>query len=343
MPEAIVDLRSDTVTAPSSAMREAMARAPVGDDVYGEDPTIAALENKACELTGKAAALYVPSGSMANLIAQMVYVRRGDEVILGQDSHVLFYESGSGAALAGCLYAVVPGSGLINAADVRARLQAGSFYAPRTALVWLENTHNRAGGAFYPLGDLAAIAALTSQHGLPLHLDGARAFNAAAALGVPLLEIAQHFDSLSFCLSKGLGAPVGTLLCGTAAFRNEALRFRKMLGGAMRQAGIVAAGGLYALQHNVARLADDHANARRLAEQLQGIPGLTVDLAATVTNLVLADVVHQGAKALADRCAHHGVRFAPVTPSRVRFVTHLDVSAADIDRAAAVVRQAMRD
>ncbi len=342
MPHAIVDLRSDTVTAPSPAMREAMARAPVGDDVYGEDPTVAALEAKACELTGKEAALYVPSGSMANLIAQLVYVRRGDEVLLGQDSHVLFYESGSGAALAGCLYAVIPGSGLIAAPEVAARLQTGSFYAPRTALVWLENTHNRAGGAYYALAALAKIADLTRQHKLPLHLDGARVFNAAAALRVPLLEIAQHFDSLSFCLSKGLGAPVGSLLCGSAAFRNEALRFRKMLGGAMRQSGIIAAAGLYALQHNVARLADDHANARRLAERLQGIPGLAVDVSATVTNLVMADVSHDGAAALAARCREQGVKFAAVSASRLRFVTHLDVDAADIDRAAEVVRQAMR-
>lgn len=338
-----VDLRSDTVTQPSEAMREAMHHAPLGDDVYGEDPTVRALEERAAALTGKAAGLFVPSGSMANLIAQLIYVRRGDEVLLGQGSHILFYESGSGAALAGCLYNVVPDAALIRAADVTMHWHAGSFYAPRTALVWVENSHNRAGGAVYPLEQLAAISAACRDLETPLHLDGARVFNAATALGQPVEAIARHVDSLSFCLSKGLGAPVGTVLVGSATFRDAALRFRKMLGGAMRQAGVLAAAGLFALEHNLVRLADDHRRAQRLAQGLAAAASLRIDPQRVVTNLLLIDLPAGRAAALCQACRAEGVLFSAVTPSRVRLVTHLDVDDAGIARAIEVIgRQAER-
>jgi threonine aldolase len=339
MEEAIIDLRSDTVTRPSQAMREAMARAPVGDDTYGEDPSVRQLEQRAAELTGKEAALFVPSGSMANLIAQLIYVRRGDEVLLGEASHVLFYEAGSGAALAGALYVVLPGGGLITAQQVAERIAEGSFSSPRTALVWIENSHNRASGAIYSIEAIEQIALACRQRQLPLHLDGARVFNASIASGRSVVEIAKPCDSLSFCLSKGLGAPIGSLLCGSHMFREQALRFRKMLGGAMRQAGVVAAAGLYALEHNIARLADDHRSARQLADGLASIPGITLTPESATTNIVIAEV--PDAAALAARCRAHGVLIGAIARQRVRCVTHMDLPAGGIERAVEVLRAAL--
>jgi threonine aldolase len=313
-------------------MREAMHRAEVGDDVYGEDRTVRRLEERAAELTGQAAALFVPSGSMANLIAQLVHVRRGDEVLLGQGSHVLFYESGSGAALAGCLYSVIPGGGLVTAEQVAEQLQPGSFYAPRTALVWLENSHNKAGGLVYDPHEIARIAALCRERGLPLHLDGARLFNAALASGVSAATLGSAFDSLSFCLSKGLGAPVGSVLCGSASFRDQALRFRKMLGGAMRQVGVLAAAGLHALEHHLPDLATDHANARWLAEQLSRVERLSVALDRVVTNIVLVDL-HRPATEFSAACRTRGVLVQPFGARQVRLVTHRDVTRAQLEEA----------
>jgi len=337
-----IELRSDTVTRPSPAMRAAMAAAEVGDDVFGEDPSVLALEALAAWRTGKEAALYVPSGSMANLIAQIAWVRRGDEVIVGQDSHIVRYEVGSGAAVAGVQYNVVPGNGLMSAAEVEERIAHPTFHTPGTGLVWLENTHNSGGGAVYPLAALAEIRDLCRSRGIPLHMDGARVFNAAVALGVEVAEIAAHVDSLSFCLSKGLGAPVGSVLCASAEFREQARRLRKMLGGGMRQAGILAAAGIYALEHNLARLAEDHANARRLARRLGACPGLEVRPEEVATNIVIARLPGGDAETLVSACRERAVLFLTRDARRVRFVTHLDVSAEQVDEAAEIVAEVLQ-
>ncbi len=332
-----IDLRSDTVTLPSPAMRAAMAAAEVGDDVFGEDPTVRALEETAARLTGKDAALFVPSGSMANLIAQMVHVRRGDEVVVAQDSHVLLHEVGSGAAIAGVQYQMVPGDGLLTAGEVDERIKKPTFHTPGTGLVWIESTHNMAGGVPYSVARIREISDVCRCHQVPLHLDGARVFNAAVALAVDLAEIAAPVDSLSFCLSKGLGAPVGSVLCGSRAFRTEAHRLRKMLGGGMRQAGVLAAAGMFALRSNIARLAEDHAKARRIAETLAAHPGVAIDLERVTTNIVMVRLQDCASDDLVERGRRRGVLFLPRDRRRVRLVTHLDLSTADVDVAARIL------
>ena len=343
MSAAPIDLRSDTVTRPTPAMREAMARAPVGDDVYDEDPSIRELEELAAGMTGKEAGLFVPSGCMANLIAQLVHVRRGDEVICGEDSHCIRWEAGAGAAFAGVQYAVIPGNGHYTADQARAKHKKADFHTPGTALLWVENTHNMGGGRVQPLDEIDGLRALADRHGLPMHLDGARVFNAAVALGVPVETIASRFDSLSFCLSKGLGAPVGSVLVGTREFRRAAHRFRKMLGGGMRQAGIIAAAGTWALRHHVDRLAEDHAHARALADRLSRVDGIEIDPAAVETNIVMARITDGDAGELVARCRRHGVLFSSLAGDAVRLVTHLDVDASDCERAAEVIAGAMRE
>lgn len=334
-----VDLRSDTVTRPTPAMREAMAAAPVGDDVFSDDPTVNALEAMAASVTGKEAALFVPSGCMANLIAQMIYVRRGDEVVLGADCHTVLHEVGAGAAIAGVQYNVIPGRGLFTAEQAEERIKAPTFHTPGTGLVWVENTHNMAGGVVFPQSEAGKLADLCRRQRIPLHLDGARIFNAAVASGTDVAELAAPFDSLSFCLSKGLGAPVGSMLCGSLTFRTEAHRLRKMLGGGMRQVGIVAAAGIFALENHVARLAEDHARARRLAHALAVSPHLRVDPAAVQTNIVIVQIAAGEAETLVRRCAGRGVLFLDLDRRRVRLVTHLDVDGAAIERAAEVIRE----
>ena len=335
-----IDLRSDTVTLPSPAMRDAMRDARVGDDVWQEDPTVHELEELAAAMTGHDAGLFVPSGSMANLIAQLAHAGRGDEVICGQDSHCVRDEVGAGAALAGVQYESIPGDGRFTAEQVRERLRPRTFHTPGTALVWIENTHNLAGGTVFPLAELRRIAALCGERGLPLHLDGARAFNAAAALGVPVREITAPFTTLSICLSKALGAPVGSVLCGPRTFRERALRLRKMLGGGMRQAGILAAAGVYALRHNVTRIAEDHVNARRLARALADAPNVRVDPAAVETNIVMIGVPGS-APARVEKLAQRGVLAWAPDDRRIRFVTHLDVDAPAIERAGKVIREVL--
>jgi len=327
----VIDLRSDTVTRPSPAMRRAMAEAEVGDDVFGEDPTVNRLEEEAARLCGKEAALFVPSGCMANLIAQMVWVRRGDEVIVGQDAHVLLHEVGSGAAVAGVQYQIVPGSGLLDPAQVEERIKKPTFHTPGTGLVWLENTHNMAGGVPYEPEVLREIGERARARSVPVHLDGARIFNAAAATGVDVRRLAEPADSLSFCLSKGLGAPVGSVLCGSASFRAQAHRLRKMLGGGMRQAGILAAAGLYALEHNVARLVEDHATARRLADAIAGHPAVEIRPEEVRTNIVIARLRGLDADTFVARCRERGVLLLPRDRNRFRLVTHLDVTPSQIE------------
>jgi threonine aldolase len=332
-----IDLRSDTVTRPDAAMREAIARAEVGDDVYGEDPTINGLQQLASERLGKEAALFVPSGTMANQVALRAHTRPGDAAIVGRNAHMFLYESGGAAAVSGVQMVVVGDSGLFTADEARAAVFPADDHFPRTRLVCVENTHNRSGGRIFPLDDLRSIARVVREHDLRLHLDGARLFNAEVATGVPVAEWAAVCDSVSFCLSKGLGAPVGSLITGSRAFIERAHRVRKMLGGGMRQVGLLGAAGIHALEHNVKRLADDHRNARRLAEGLREIDG--VELAGEPeTNMVLfrASDPDRFATALRER----GLLIGSVGGGEFRAVTHLDVDAADVEAALGIIRDA---
>ena len=261
----LIDLRSDTVTKPTPAMREAMARAEVGDDVFGDDPTVKALESRTAELLGKEAALFVPSGTMANQLAIRSHTEPGDEILVEANAHIYYYEGGAPAAMSGVMCRCINGQrGIFTGADVEASLRPADQHFPRTRLVCLENTHNRGGGKIWSIGQVQEVAAGVRKHGLQLHLDGARLWNASVAAGIPERDYATYFDTISVCFSKGLGAPVGSALVGPKAFIERARRFRKMFGGGMRQAGIIAAGALFALDNHRARLAEDHANAKAL-------------------------------------------------------------------------------
>ena len=338
----IVDLRSDTFTKPTPAMRAAMAGAEVGDDVWGDDPTAQRLEARAAELLGKPAALFVPSGTMANQIALLLHCRPGDEVIVGRGAHMRLYESGAGAAWAGVQFAEVGGAdGTFTGEDVVAAALPEDRNLPRTRLVAVENTHNRGGGRVWPRAQVAAIVAHARARAYALHLDGARIWNAAVASGNSERELAAPFDTVSACFSKGLGAPVGSVIAGGRDDVERARRFRKMLGGGMRQVGILCAAALHALEHHRARLAEDHANARRLAVGLAGVPGVSVDPDRVETNIVIFEVAGLPSVELARRTDATGVRLHAIAPTRLRAVTHLDVDAAGIDRAVAAVRAAL--
>jgi threonine aldolase len=333
------DLRSDTVTLPTAAMRKAMADAPLGDDVFREDPTVKALEERTAELIGKEAALFVPSGTMANQIALLCHTRPGDEVICGQGSHCVAYESGAAAAWSGVQMREVGRGGLFGAADVQAAIQPDAYHLPRTRLVIVENTHNRSGGRIFPQSDVEAIAAIARERGLSLHLDGARIWNAAVAIGQPPNELCAPFDTVSVCFSKGLGAPVGSAICGARVRIDDALRFRKMLGGGMRQAGMIAAGALHALDHHRARLADDHQAAAQLAAALGQLEG--VEVARVDTNIVNVEVPIDAATVV-KRALEHDVLFFAVGPSTVRLVTHLGVSGRGFDACLAALVTSFR-
>ncbi len=290
-----IDLRSDTVTRPTPAMREAMACAEVGDDVFGEDPTVKQLEEMAAQRMGKEAALFVASGTMANIICQMAHCGRGDEMILGDQSHIFFYEQGGSAALGGIHPRTVPNQpdGTILPATIAAAIRTDDVHFPRSRLLVLENTHNRCHGYPLDLAYLQAVGELARTNRLKLHIDGARIFNAAIALGLAPHELAEPADSISFCLSKGLAAPAGSLVCGSSVFIQQARRMRKVLGGGMRQAGILAAAGIVALTQMVTRLAEDHANAQKLAQGLQAIDGLKTTPENVKTNIVYIDITRQ--------------------------------------------------
>jgi len=339
-----IDLRSDTVTTPTEAMRRAMAAAEVGDDVYGEDPTVRRLEDMAAEKMGKEAGLFVPSGTMGNAVAVMTHTRRGDEVILEAESHIFYYEVAGLAVLSGVLPHTVLGvRGAITPDILEAALRGPNIHYPPTTLLCLENTHNRAGGAVIPMETMKETSALAHRRGLAVHLDGARIFNAAIALGVPASDIAATADSVMFCLSKGLGAPVGSVLTGSREFIDRARKNRKMLGGGMRQAGVIAAAGIVALETMIDRLQEDHANARYLGENLAEIPGLAVDMSTVETNMVMCDVTRPGlsADALSRRLRDRGVLVNAIGPTRLRFVTHKDVSRSDIARALEIIKDVM--
>jgi len=341
----LIDLRSDTVTKPTPEMRRAMYEAEVGDDVYGEDPTVNRLQERAAELMGKEAALFVPTGTQGNQVAVLTHTRRGEEVIVEAEAHVYIYEVAGIAALSGCQVKPVAGvCGAMDPAAVAAAIREDNVHYPRTALVCVENTHNRSGGCVVPLENIAAVAEVAHRRGIPVHMDGARIFNAAVALGRPAAELVAPVDSVMFCLSKGLAAPVGSLLVGSRDFIAEARRNRKLLGGGMRQAGVLAAAGLVALELMVDRLADDHANARRLAEGISQIDGLSVDLATVQTNMVRLEVTDSRwtAPALVQALRAEGVLCNATGPRHIRLVTHKDVTAADVELVLATIDRVVK-
>jgi threonine aldolase len=331
-----VDLRSDTVTRPSPQMRAAMAAAEVGDDVLGDDPTVNRLQERCADLLGLEAALYVPSGTMANQVALKVHCEPGDDVLASEGAHMVWHEVGAPGAIAGVQVRCLGQGGRFTGADVEGAYQSGGAIQSPTRLVCVENTHNRAGGAVWPRAAMEDVVRAAKKLGVSLHLDGARLMNAAAATGETPRALAAGFDTVSLAFSKGLGAPVGSVLAGARKHIARAQRFRRMLGGGMRQAGILAAAALYALDHNVARLADDHANARFLAERLAGLPGLLVDLPAVQSNIVMVDL-GAGLPPAAELVLHlaaRGVRCFAFGARRIRLVTHLDVDRAGCARAA---------
>ena len=332
-----IDLRSDTVTLPSPGMRQAMAAAPVGDDQYGEDPSVNRLQERIAELLGKEAALFVPSGTMANQIALKILTRPGDDVVVGEEAHIVWHESGAAAANSGVQFTVVGRGGLFTAADLHAAYKPpGHIVFPPTTLVAIENTHNRGGGVVFPQSEAVAICETARELGLASYLDGARLFNAAAASGHSLAELAAPFDFVSVALSKGLGCPVGSLIAGRYAGIVRARRARRMFGGAMRQSGILAAAGLHALDHNFSRLVDDHANARLLAERLAGLRGVRLDIATVQSNIVIFRMEEGApdAATIVARAEEAGVRVSAFGERTVRAVTHLDVSREQCRRAA---------
>jgi threonine aldolase len=330
----VVDLRSDTLTLPTPEMREAMARAEVGDDVWEEDPTVRRLEALAAERLGKEAGLFVTSGTQGNLVSVLTQTRPGQEVVLDAHAHVFNSEVAGAATLGGVqMRPIETARGFLTPDQVRDALRPENIHLPPTGLVCIENTHNRHGGTCCTPEDMAAVAAVAHGAGVPVHLDGARIFNAAVALGRPARDFVRAVDSVTFCISKGLGAPVGSLICGSAAFIARARRVRKMLGGGMRQAGIIAAAGIVALERMVDRLAEDHVNARVLAEGLAALPGIHIDLASVQTNIVILRVDRPGGAAeLVAGCAARKVKLHAMSPTYIRCVTHKDVDADDIRR-----------
>jgi len=342
----LIDLRSDTVTRPSEGMRRAMAEAVVGDDVLGDDPTVQRLEAVVGELLGKEAVLFMPSGTMSNQVGLYTASQRGDQVLCETGAHIFNYEVAAPAVISGLLlHPIDARHGILSADDIEKHIQPINLHCPRTRIVALENTHNRAGGTIYPLETIAEIKEVARKHDLWMHLDGARLWNASAASGIALDKYASYFDAVSVCLSKGLGAPVGSLLCGSKGYITEARRTRKLFGGGMRQAGLLAAAGIYAIEHNLERLPEDHANARYLAEEMSHIDGLEIDLESVQSNIVIVDI-DPDRMAVADfmeRLKDRGVLCVQFGPIRVRFVTHLDVSADDCRDAVQAVREVMEN
>ena len=337
-----VDLRSDTVTKPTPEMRRAMAEAEVGDDVYGEDPTINRLEQRAAEIFGREAAIFVPTGTMGNQIAIKIHTQPGQEVICESRAHIFNYEMAMLAHFSGCVARpIYAEDGLLTWAEISKQIAPKIYYRAQTGLISLENTHNMAGGTVYPQAIADEICEQAHDAGLPVHLDGARIFNASMALGRPVREITRSFDSVMFCLSKALGAPVGSLLVGSRSFIDQARVYRKSLGGGMRQAGVLAAAGLIALEKMPLRLREDHENARFLAEGLAQVPGIEIDPAKVVTNIVVFDISGTGLNSaqLSSKVAEHGVLANGISPQAMRLVTHMDVDRAACARALEVIRQ----
>jgi threonine aldolase len=325
----VIDLRSDTVTRPTPAMRKAMAKAEVGDDVFGEDPTVNILQEKIAAMLGKEAGLFMASGTMSNQVAVKTHTQPGDEVVCDKECHIFNYECGMPAAFSGVqLHPLLGKNGFFSAEEVEQAVRPSNVHHPQTRLVWLENTHNRAGGTICPVELAEAVREVVVKHGLAMHLDGARLWNASVATGVPLQTYASRFDSVSVCFSKGLGAPVGSMLVGTREFIAKARRYRKMMGGGMRQAGVLAAAALYAVEHHVQRLSEDHRNARRFAEAAAELTGVSVDLDTVETNIVLIRLVEAklSAREMVQKLKERNVLMLDTGPDRLRAVFHLDVT-----------------
>jgi len=350
----IIDLRSDTVTLPTQAMRQAIYDADLGDDVFSEDPTTNRLEKIAAERMGKEAALMVASGTMGNLVCILTHCKRGEEVILGNQSHSFLYEAGGMSALGGIHPHTVVNQpdGTMRLEDIEAAIRGDNVHFPRTRLICLENTHNHCNGTPLTTEYTKEVATLAKKHGLQVHLDGARIFNAAVALGVDVKELTGPVDSVSFCLSKGLSAPVGSVICGSGEFISEARRNRKVLGGGMRQCGIIAAAGITALEQMTERLTEDHANARRLAEGIAKIPGLSLDPESVQTNIIYFDLAGKGISAgrrlgeagtLIERLADRGIKILQLGPTQLRAVTHYGISSEDIDMTLNALKKIMID
>jgi threonine aldolase len=339
---AVIDLRSDTVTRPTPGMRAAIQAAEVGDDVFDEDPSVNRLQERVADLLGKEAALFVPSGTMSNQICVKVHTQPGDELLCEANCHIYNFEAGGPAVLSGVTCRTVEGDyGILDVSQLEDKIRPVNEHLVRTRLVCLENTHNRGGGRVYPLEKIQAISGWARQNGLRMHLDGARLWNAVVATGIPAAEWAANFDSVSVCFSKGLGAPIGSALCGPREFITRAKRVRKLFGGGMRQAGVAAAAALYAVEHHRERLAEDHRNARVLARAVADTPGLRLDPPEVETNLVWFRVDPElgTAKDVAAALKQRGVRVHPAGPHTLRACAHLDVSAAQAERAAEIIRQ----
>jgi threonine aldolase len=339
MSEKFIDLRSDTVTRPSDEMRRAMYEAEVGDDVFREDPTVNKLQEYAAGLLGKESALFVSSGVMGNQICLNVLTNPGDEVICEKDSHIFNYESGSPAALSGIQLLPVDGkAGIITPEQVEPFIRpAGAYYMPRTKVIEVENTHNRAGGAIHPIENIVALGKLAKKYNLFYHLDGARIWNASVASGIPVKEYAKHFDTISCCLSKGLGAPVGSIIAGTKEFTTQAFRVRKAWGGGMRQVGIIAAAGLYALKNNIERLEEDHRKAKILAGTISEIPSLEIDMNAVQTNILIFKPKKVTVEKAIELCRQNGLLISVGKVDSLRAITHLDVSFDEIKKAQKII------
>lgn len=342
----MINLRSDTQTLPTAEMLDAMRNAPLGDDVFGEDPTVNRLEQLSAEILGKEEALFVASGTMGNLCALMSHTRPGDEVILEGDSHTYYYEVGGFSALAGLSPRMIPGlNGIINVDQIKQSLRPKDLHFPPTTLLCLENSHNRGGGTVYPVQLIDEICRFAHEGGLKVHIDGARIFNAAVSLKVDVKELVKNADSVMFCLSKGLSAPVGSMLAGSSNFIKRARKNRKMLGGGMRQAGVLAAAGIIAIEKMVERLADDHTNARFLAEELNKLDGLKIDLETVQTNMIYCDIsqlkvqVTTFLEILKDK----GILVSPVPPSRIRLVTNRHISREDINKTIEAFKQVIAE
>jgi threonine aldolase len=342
----MIDLRSDTVTKPSLKMREAMLTAEVGDDVYGEDPTVNRLQKRVAEILGKESALFVPSGVMANQLAIKTQTQPGDEVIVEGDSHIFNFETAGAAFLSNVqLFTVKGNRGILKADQIAQAIRSAIYYNPKTSLVCLENTHNKAGGTIYPLEEIQKIHDLARNKKLALHLDGARLWNASVATGIPPKEYARYFDTVSVCFSKGLGAPVGSALVGSHEKIESARKYRKIFGGGMRQVGILAAGALYALDHNVERLKEDHEKAKWLAKELSTIPGINLDLNFVQTNIIIFSINGrpESVEELISMLKAKGVLISEMGISTLRAVTHLDVSVDQIKKASATIKSLLEN
>lgn len=335
----MIDLRSDTVTLPTEEMRRAIYTAEVGDDVYGEDPSVNRLQEMAAEMLGKEAAILVPSGTMGNQVSILAHTRPGTEIILEADSHIYYYEAAAASVFGGIQPRPLPGKkGSLSAALVEWAIREDDIHLPPTSLICMENTHNRAGGTVVPLEDMQAVYDVACRHNLPVHLDGARIFNASVASGVPARDYAACATSVQFCLSKGLGAPVGSLIVGPRDFMEKALRWRKRMGGGMRQAGIIAAAGIVALETMIDRLAEDHANARLLADGLAGLKGIEFNPADVETNIVIVKPTAMSIRRLGDELEKRGILTVVIEPDRIRFTTSREVNRSDIEKTIAAVK-----